>query len=130
MVRNYSSIVSFNQDALTEHIAFSYDFKTEPVSSFTNEPVFVLNPVIRIYEYRPRQLVQTVAEIGGLFVLFRLSIILLMAHEYVFHKGVAMRYGPDYRRIFSFEGIKRMLDTLSGHDSRIKRLEETIHAQN
>ena len=76
------------------------------------------------------------AEIGGLFILFKFSIALGFLHEYLFnckmqrkHKAINGEKAEDFKDVYSYDNIKHALDTIQEMKQKIATIEAMLAAK-
>lgn len=83
-------------------------------------PLFLIDQDVTIVTYTAQSLIQTIAQIGGLFILFRVSLLLTFAHRSLFDREIRKESeGMDHIELFTFENYKNALLEIEAHKQEI-----------
>ena len=83
-------------------------------------PLFLIDQDVTIVTYTAQGLIQTIAQIGGLFILFRVSLLLTFAHRSLFDREIRKESeGIDHIELFTFENYKNALLEIEAHKHEI-----------
>ncbi|TNV80306.1 hypothetical protein FGO68_gene6525 [Halteria grandinella] len=70
------------------------------------EASFRVRPVVTVIEIKPKGIIKTISEIGGLLIILKVSLLLGVFHERCFESKMKKKYGEKFKEEFSFEAFK------------------------
>ena len=75
----------------------------------SNLPMSFIDPIIKIVTFKPKSLLQALSEIGGLLIIFRISLLLVYAHEKFFDRELNKTNSQNFKELFTFDNFRNAL---------------------